>query len=110
MEDQFAGDPQVRYLRRVFAGIEWKQRELLERIGISLTDYRLKRVREAALKHFEKAWMLAGRRGVTETEDEIGNLYVLCLARILAGNRISVPDKFLPSNPKMNDVIKEIFQ
>lgn len=110
MEDQFARDPQVRYLRRVFARMEQKQSELLERIGVVQTDYRLKRVREATLKHFEKAWMLASRKGVVETEDEIGDLYVLCLARILSGNRISVPGELLPSNAKINDVVAEVFK
>ena len=110
MEDQFGRDPQVRYLRQVFAKMEQKQGELLGRIGVSLTDYRLRRAREAALKSFEKAWMLAGRKGTVETEDEIGDLYVLCLAKVLEGNRISVPGEFLPKNPKINDVIKEVFE
>ena len=110
MDDQFGRDPQVRYLRRVFAGMERKQSELLERIGVVPTDYRLKRIRETALKHFEKAWMLAGRRGVVESEDEIGDLYIVCLGRILTGNRITVPGEFLPSNAKINDVVKEVFK
>lgn len=110
MDDQFGRDPQVRYLRQVFAGMERKQGELLGRIGVVPTDYRLKRVRETALKSFEKAWMLASRRGVAETEDEIGDLYILCLARVLAGNRITVPSEFLPASTKIHEVIKEIFQ
>jgi hypothetical protein len=108
LEDQFGSDPQVRYLRRIFAGMERKQSELLERIGVVPTDYRLKRIREAALKHFEKAWMLAGRRGIVETEDEIGDLYVHCLAKVLSGNRINVPGEFLSSNTKISDVVKEV--
>jgi hypothetical protein len=110
MEDQFGRDPQVRYLRQVFAEMEQKQGKLLGRIGVSLTDYRLRRAREAALKSFEKAWMLAGRKGAVETEDEIGDLYILCLAKVLTGNRISVPDEFLPKNAKIDDVIKEVFK
>jgi hypothetical protein len=110
MEDQFGRDPQVRYLRQVFAKMEQKQGELLGRTGISPTDYRLRRVRDAALKAFEKAWMLAGRRGAVGTEDEIGDLYILCLANVLEGNRISVPGESLPANPKINDVIKEVFK
>jgi hypothetical protein len=110
LEDQFGKDPQVKYLRKVFAGIERKQSELLERIGVAPTDYRLKRVREAALKHFEKAWMLAGRRGAVEAEDEIGDLYILCFAKVLSGNRINVSGEFLPSNSKISDVVKEVFK
>jgi len=110
LEDQFGKDPQVKYLRKVFTEIERKQSELLERIGVVPSDYRLRRVRETTLKHFEKAWMLAGRRGAVETEDEIGDLYILCLAKVLSGNRISVPGEFLPSNTKINDVVKEVFK
>jgi hypothetical protein len=32
------------------------------------------------------------------------------LAKVLEGNRISVPDDFLPANPKINDVIEEVFK
>jgi len=110
VEDQFGKDPQVRYLRRIFAGMERKQSELLGRIGVVTTDYRLKRIREAALKHFEKAWMLAGRRGLAETEDEVEDLYILCLAKVLSGNRINVSGELLPSNTKMSDVVKEVFK
>jgi hypothetical protein len=109
VDDQFGRDPQVRYLRRIFAGIEKRQNELLGRIGVLPTDYRLRRVREGALKYFEKAWMLASRRGTLETEGEIGDLYILCLAKILSGNRISVPAEFLPLNPDANGIVKEIF-
>jgi len=109
VEDQFGRDPQVKYLRKVFAGMEKKQNELLARIGVSPSDSRLRRVREGALKSFEKAWMLASRREALETEDEIGDLYVLCLAKVLSGNRIGVPDEYLPSNDKMEEVIKEVF-
>lgn len=109
MDDQFGRDPQVRYLRKVFARMEYKQSELLGRIGVSPTDYRLKRVREGSLKSFEKAWMIASRRGTAETEDEISDLYLLCFAKILSGNRIDVPPEFLPSNTWMHDVIREVF-
>jgi hypothetical protein len=110
MEDQFGRDPQVRYMRQVFCKMEQKQGELLGHISVSPTDYRLRRARDATLKSFEKAWMLAGRKGAVETEDEIGDLYLLCLAKVLEGNRISVPGEFLPKNAKINDVIKEVFE
>lgn len=109
MDDQFGRDPQVRYLRKVFAGMEKKQNELLALLGIQTADYRLRRVREGALKSFEKAWMIANRRGALESEDEIGDLYILCLAKVLSGNRIIVPDELLPSNSSMKEVIKEVF-
>lgn len=109
MVDQFGSDPQVRYLRKVFAGMERKQNELLTRIGLLPSDYRLRRAREGALKSFEKAWMIARRREVLENEDEISDLYILCLAKALSGNRIVVPDELLPSSSRMKEVIKEVF-
>lgn len=109
VDDQFGRDPQVRYLRKVFAEMEKKQNKFLALIGVSPADYRLRRVREGALKAFEKAWMLANRRGTIETEDEVSDLYVLCLAKILSGNRIDVPHEFLPSSTRMHDVIREVF-
>lgn len=110
VEDQFGGDPQVQYLRRVFAEMERKQRELLGQAGISPTDYRLRRIREATLKGFEKAWRLAMTKGWGERQEDLGDLYVCCLAKFLSGNRIAVPPEALPVNRKVNDVVNEVFR
>lgn len=110
MEDQFGGDPQVQYLRRVFAQIEKGQGELLERLGVSPSDYRLRRVREGTLRLFEKAWTEAARRGdLALKEDEIAILYLHCLARILAGNRIAVPAGAVPRHEKIEAFLKGVF-
>lgn len=108
MEDQFGRDPQVRYLRRVFAVMERKQAALMERLQISPHDYRLRRVRESALRLFEKAWLLGSRRGLVETEEEIGDLYTLCFAKMLAGNRIAVPSELLPTNAQASNLVREV--
>jgi hypothetical protein len=111
MEDQFGRDPQVRYLRGIFARMEEKQREFLRSLGVSAVDYRLRRIREAALKSFEKAWMIASGRGDMATnEEEIATLYIHCLARILTGNRISVPADVLPADERIEGVLKEVFK
>ncbi len=111
MEDQFGRDPQVQHLRRVFAQIEMKQDELLQRLGVSPSDYRLRRVREATLMSFEKAWMLASRSvDRAMGEEDIAVLYLYCLARILAGNRITVPAGVLPRDEKIESVVKEVFK
>lgn len=111
MEDQFGRDPQVQYLRRVFGRMEKKQGELLQRLGVSPSDYRLRGVREGTLKSFEKAWMAASRRGDTAMEEEeIAVLYMHCLARVLAGNRIPVPVDVLPPDEKVDGILKEVFK
>jgi hypothetical protein len=111
MEDQFGRDPQVRYLREVFARMEKRQTDLLLHLGVSPSDYRLRRIREAALKSFEKAWMAASRRDdVATSEEQIATLYIHCLSRVMAGNRISVPPAILPPDEKINAVLKEVFK
>ena len=108
-EDEWGRDPQVRYLRTVFAQMEKVQGELLLRLNVSPFDYRLRRVREAALTSFEKAWRLAANRGIANNEEEIAALYVHCLAHILTINRIHVPPDLLPVNEGIAGILREVF-
>ncbi|OPY64512.1 MAG: hypothetical protein A4E62_02846 [Syntrophorhabdus sp. PtaU1.Bin002] len=111
MEDQFGRDPQVRYLRGVFGRMEKMQRELLQQAGVPPVDYRLRRVREAALNSFEKAWVIASRRGdIGRDEEEIATIYIHCLAKILSANRIHIPPEALPANEKISEVLSEVFK
>jgi hypothetical protein len=108
--DEWGKDPQVRYLRQVFARIDALQGELLERLNISPFDYRLSRIRDAALKSFEKAWVLAVNRGIATNEEEIATLYIHCLARMLSANCINVPVDILPAHEKIAGIIKEVLK
>ncbi len=107
--DEWGRDPQVLYLRTVFAQMEKVQGELLLRLHISPFDYRLRRVREAALKSFEKAWRLAVNRGIANNEEEIAALYVYCLTHCLTINRIHVPPDLLPLNEGIAGILREVF-
>lgn len=100
-------DPQVRYLRQVFAHIEATQGEFLRRINISPFDDRLRRWRDAALKLFEKTWMLSARQGISADEREISKMYLHCLAHFLRLNRIEVPQEILPAGENVSRLIKE---
>ena len=108
--DEWGADPQVRYLRRAFALIEKAQADLLHRLNVGPDDYRLRRVREATLKLFEQGGMLAGRAGITESEEDIAVLYIYCLARILTANRIPVAQDLLPAHEKVARFMKEVLK
>ncbi|HEY3278220.1 MAG TPA: hypothetical protein VGJ94_16515 [Syntrophorhabdaceae bacterium] len=107
-EDRWGLDPQVRYLRRAFAMIEKRQGELLARLGVLPTDYRLRRIRETTLKTFEDLGMTANRRGVVRDEEETAILYIYCLVRVLRANRIPVDDSELPAHEGIARLAKEM--
>ena len=106
--DQFSHDPQVRFLRCAFAGMEETQNKFLKDMNISPFDSRLRHVREMALNLFEKVWMVYGRRGVSIDEQEMTDIYVRCLAHILDSQRIKVPGELLPASEKIEKLIKEV--
>jgi hypothetical protein len=106
--DQFGHDPQVRFLRRAFAGMEAAQSEFLKGLNISPFDSRLSRIRTAALKLYEKVWMVYGRRGISTDEREMVDIYIQCFAHILDSQRIPVPEELRPVNEKIGRLIMEV--
>jgi hypothetical protein len=105
--NDWGADPQVRYLRQVFTGMESAQRQFLKSINISPFDDRLRRWREAALKLFEKTWALSARQGLSEGEGDISKMYLHCLAHFLRLNRIEVPQEVLPASENVSQFIRE---
>ena len=105
--DEFGHDPAVRAMRRVFAGMEAAQREILQAAALSPLDRRLRPWREQALQLFEQAWARAGKRGLARDEDQMAVLYALCLAGVLARGRVVVPDEALPRNEVLEGIVKE---
>ncbi|MBP8625703.1 MAG: hypothetical protein KBE27_03945 [Syntrophorhabdaceae bacterium] len=105
--DEWGMDPQVRFLRRVFSQMELAQRELLQRLNMSPLDERLRRIRDGALKCFEKAWGLSVRWDMTMDEKDIVNLYIHALAHILERYRVEVPPHTLPNDEKARRLIQE---
>ena len=100
-------DPQVRYMRQVFAGIERAQTQFLKSMNISPFDDRLRRWREAALRLFEKTWVLSAGQGLSEGEGDIAKMYLHCLAHFLTLNRIGVPQEVLPASENVSRLIRE---
>jgi hypothetical protein len=108
--DEWGSDPQVRYLRRAFALMEKAQADLLHRLNVAPDDYRLRRIREAALRLFEQGGALAVRGGVVAGEEDTSVLYIYCLARILTANRIPVAEEMLPAHEKIARFMKEVMK
>lgn len=106
--DQFGHDPQVRFLRRAFAAMEAIQNNLLKELNISSFDERLKRIRLATLKLFEKVWMAHNRWGVSIDEKEMADIYLHCLCHILAVHRINIPKGLFSPNERIDNIIREM--
>jgi hypothetical protein len=105
--DTFGHDPQVKYMRRVFAHIEKAQNILLEKVGMTSFDERLRRFREMALKLFEKTWGMAMQRGIVENEEEAAILYLYCFSYALSTRGIEVPPDALPEHKEIRKFVKE---
>jgi hypothetical protein len=108
MNDEWGHDPSVRFMRRVFKGMEETQKTLLANVNISFVDVRLRRWRETARAMFEQTWPVASRRGVVGSEEEAGILYAHCLARTLIEVGIKIPQEILPQHEKIFKLVKEV--
>jgi len=109
-QDVFAHDPQVQYMRRVFDHIEKAQNILLEKIGITCFDERLRRFREMTLNLFEKTWGMAMQKGIVKNEGDAAELYLHCLAYALSMRGIVVPPDALPENKEIQGFAKEVLK
>jgi hypothetical protein len=107
-DDTWGQDPQVRYMRTVFAAVERTQSEFLRTLGISSVDPRLRRFREVALALFERSWSVAARRGLKTDEDSAAALYLFCLGRALSMRGIEVPPASLPGDEKLKRIVDEV--
>jgi len=82
--DRWGRDPGVQDLRRAFAEMDQRQRELLARNRIPEFEPRLAPARRQACRFLERGWTLAARRGIPLTAQDLGVLYENVLAAILA--------------------------
>lgn len=105
--DEWGNDPQVRFLRKVFSEIEKAQKNLLNKVGISLLDERLRRIRDGALNVFEKAWSLSVRSNLPLDEKKLENLYIYSLAYVIERYRIEVPSEILPLDEEAKRIVFE---
>jgi hypothetical protein len=98
VEDQWGRDPSIQSMRRVFAGMEKTQTELLENLRISPLDQRLRLWRQNALRLFEQQWEQTTRRGSSLGERQVADLYCACFTGILEKAGIPVPPAVIPTD------------
>ena len=106
-KDEWALDPSVRVMRRVFERIEAAQENLLRHLSISPFDTRLRSWRETALKFFEKSWVQAKKYGIDLEKKQAAALYVHCLIQALNMNGIKVAREAFPYDEKITMLLKE---
>ncbi len=98
-KDEWGRDPSVRFMRSVFTAIEAAQGSFLDSLGVNRLDNRLRQWRKMALHLFEKGWAVAARRGIPLAEKNAADLYLHCLAKVLAAKGIETPRACVPDNP-----------
>jgi len=108
--DSWGLDPQIRYMRKVFAAVEAEQKVFLQAVGISPTDERLRRFRDVALRFFERAYTAAMQRGVEEDENAAVAVYIFCLARALSMRGVDIPPASLPSRGELKRLVDEVLK
>ena len=109
VEDEWALDPSVRMMRKIFGRIETAHNELLQHLGISPFDTRLRSCREHALKFFEKAWVKAKKYGIALEEEQCIVIYVHCLKRAINIQGIEGVSDAFPHDEKISMLLKETF-
>ena len=115
--DEMLSGTNPRYLMGVglivVAAITWAaygffQKKLLEHVGVSPLDLRLRQARDKARILFEKAWSHSATKGVSMGDDETAGLYLYCLSWALGQSGVEVPDNFLPQDERLKSIIREI--
>ena len=107
VEDEWALDPSVRMMRKIFGRIEAAQNELLRHLSISHFDTRLAPWREHALKSFEKTWVQANKYGITLGEEQFATIYIHCLAHAMNNQGIESARDAFPTDEKITMLLKE---
>lgn len=108
--DTFGRDPQIQYMRRVFARMEKAQDVLIKEINMTPYDEKLRRFRYMALNLFEKTWATALHKGIVENEEDTAILYLYCFSYALSTGGISVPPHTLPKDGKIEAFVKEVLK
>lgn len=106
--DTFGRDPQVRYMRRIFASLEEAQNEFLGSADISPADERLRRVREHALRLFERSWIAILERTNAAADDIAADIYLVCLGRALTQSGFTVPEDLLAGKNNIGKLVDEV--
>ncbi len=106
--DTFGRDPQVRYMRSIFASLEAAQGRFLGSAGISPGDGRLRRAREDALRLFDRSWMAVLQRANADAGDIAADIYLICLGRALELSGFKVPENSYPKRADLKKLVDEV--
>lgn len=90
--DEWGRDPSVRAMRRVFARMESAQKALLQGLGASPYDPRLRACREDARDLFERA-ISRGETAHLKNEEAAVDLYIHFLVQSLKKRGLPVPER-----------------
>jgi len=110
IRDEYARDPSVRMMRKVFEKMEGAQSAILADLNVSSLDERIRLWRERALIIFERAWSYAMRKGISMDENEAANIYVFSLIRVMGSDGMEIPEKLLPRQPDVSKIFEEAFR
>lgn len=108
--DEWARDPSVRMMRKVFEEMECAQSAILADLNVSPFDERVRLWRERALIIFERLWSYAMSKGTSMDENEAANIYVFSLTRVMGSDGMDIPEELLPRQPDISRLFEEAFR
>ena len=108
--DEWARDPSVRMMRKVFEKMESVQSSILADLNVSPFDEKIRSWRERALIIFERLWSYALRKGIPMDENEAADIYVFSLTRVMSSDGIEVSGELLSSQPEISTLFEEAFK
>ena len=107
---EWARDPSVRMMRKVFEKMEHAQSAILADLNVSSFDERVRPWRERALIIFERLWSYAMRKEISMDENEAANIYVFSLIRVMESDGMEIPEKLLPRQHDLLKLFEEAFR
>ena len=108
--DEWARDPSVRMMRKIFEKMEDAQSAILADLNVSPLDERVRSWRERALMIFERLWSHIIRKGVSLDENGAADIYVFSLTRILGSDGIEIPEGLVPLEHDFHKLFEEAFE
>lgn len=110
IRDEWARDPSVRMMRKVFEKMESAQSAILADLNVSPFDERVRSWRERALIIFERLCSYARRKGISMDENEAAKMYVFSLTRVMGLDGMEIPERLLARQPDMSKLFEEAFR
>ena len=108
--DEWAKDPSVRMMRKVFEKMEGVQSAILADLNVSPFDERVRPWREKALIIFERLWSCATREGMPMDENVAADIYAFSLTRVMGSDGMEIPERLLPRQTDISKIFEEAFR